>query len=422
MTSQPTHTGFSSPDDLASCLADGRMVILVDDEDRENEGDLILAAEKVTPEAINFMISKAKGLVCVAITTADAKRLGLEPMTLNNYEPMKTAFTVSVDSSKAHTGISAFERCETIRLIADPTTDASFLTQPGHVFPVVARQGGVLRRAGHTEAAVDLAQMAGLAPAGVICEVVGTDGHMARLPELRRFATEHNIPIGTIADLIEYRRALGSIVKRVAETDLPTRYGVFRLIAYRAEVDEQANNPHLALVKGMSKQTQSRESDDNLPLVRMHSECMTGDVFKSTRCDCGEQLEAALKAIANEQYGALVYLRQEGRGIGLVPKLHAYCLQDEGLDTVEANIALGFPADLRDYGIGASILRDLGIDAVRLLTNNPKKIAGLSGHGISIAQIVSLQITPNPTNINYLATKRDKMGHLIDIDRAVERS
>lgn len=396
---------FNTIEEAIEDIRAGKMVVVVDDEDRENEGDVVAAAERVTPEIINFMATHARGLICMPIHGQRLDELELGLMVSENTEAQGTAFTVSVDAAEVTTGISAYERALTIKKIIDPRTRPQDLRRPGHIFPLRAREGGVLKRAGHTEAAVDLARLAGLYPAGVICEIMNDDGTMARVPQLMEFCRRHGLKIITIADLIKYRRRTEKLIRRVAETNLPTRYGHFRAIAYEDILEKQG---HLALVKGTV--------DDGQPvLVRVHSECLTGDVFGSYRCDCGEQLERALTMIEAEGRGVLLYMRQEGRGIGLLNKIKAYKLQEEGKDTVEANEALGFPADLRDYGIGAQILVDLGIRELRLLTNNPRKIAGLEGYGLRVVERVPLEIKPNGINRPYLRTKKDKLGHLLQI-------
>ncbi len=396
---------------LATCeelieeLRAGRMIILADDEDRENEGDLVMAAEWVTPEAINFMATHGRGLICLALTQAQVDRLQLPLMVSNTNAKFKTNFTVSIEAAEGvTTGISAFDRAHTIRTaIADDARPEDIHT-PGHVFPLVGRPGGLLVRAGHTEASIDLARMAGLKPAGVICEIMNDDGTMARMPELKKFARKHGLKIGCIADVIRHRLKHDTLVRREVEVRMPTEFGEFRMIGYTNQVDAAE---HVALVMGEPKA-------DAPCLVRVHSECLTGDVFASRRCDCGSQLHAAMRRIAEEGCGVILYLRQEGRGIGLLNKLRAYQLQDAGHDTVEANRKLGFPADLRDYGIGAQILRDLGLRKLRLLTNNPKKIVALDGYGLEVVERVRLQVQPHADNIRYLETKRERMGHLLD--------
>ncbi|MBC7099558.1 bifunctional 3,4-dihydroxy-2-butanone-4-phosphate synthase/GTP cyclohydrolase II [Candidatus Bipolaricaulota bacterium] len=393
---------FATVEQAVEEIRAGRMVIVVDDEDRENEGDLIMAAEHATPEAINFMIKEARGLICVPMAREWAERLELRPMVDRPGDHHETAFTVSVDAREGvTTGISAHDRARTIRLLADPQARPADFVSPGHVFPLIAKEGGVLRRAGHTEAAVDLMRLAGLAPVGVICEIMNEDGTMARLPDLERFAKKHGLSILTIAQLIAHRKRKERLVERIAEADLPTRWGHFRIITYR---DLLSGQEHVALVKG-------EVAGEEPVLVRVHSECLTGDALGSLRCDCGEQLHRAMVMIEREGRGALLYMRQEGRGIGLAGKVCAYRLQDEGLDTVEANLRLGYPPDLRDYGIGAQILVDLGIRKLRLLTNNPKKVAGLSGYGLKIVEQVPIEVEPNPYNLRYLKTKKEKLGH-----------
>ncbi len=383
----------------------GKMLILVDDEDRENEGDLVMAAEKTTPEAVNFMAKYGRGLICLSLTEERADLLNLPPMVSENTAQFETAFTVSIEArSGVTTGISAADRSHTILTAIDEHSGPHDLARPGHVFPLRARKGGVLVRTGQTEGSVDLAQLAGLKPAGVICEIMNDDGTMARLPELKEFAKKHDLAIISVADLIEYRMRTESLVRKAVRAKLPTRYGEFEIIVYENQLDKFE---HLALVKGDI-------SGDDPVLVRVHSECFTGDTLGSLRCDCADQLHTAMQRIEKEGRGAILYMRQEGRGIGLVNKLRAYCLQEHGRDTVEANEELGFKPDLRNYGVGAQMLVDLGIKKIRLLTNNPTKIVGLQGYGIEIVERVSLECTPNDTNIEYLQTKREKMGHLLD--------
>lgn len=391
-------------EDAIEELKQGHMVIVVDDEDRENEGDLIFAAEKVTPDAVAFMVKHCSGIIFVSMEGDRLEQLNLPLMVSNNSESMQTAFTISVDAHRGtSTGISAADRCATIRTLIDPEAKPADLARPGHIFPLRYASGGVLRRAGHTEASVDLARAAGLYPAGVGCEIVNDDGSMARLPELERFAEQHDLLIISIADLIAYRRRSEKLVHRMTEARIPTSYGDFKAVAY----ESHDGRTHVALVKGEPK------GKENV-LVRVHSECFTGDVIGSIRCDCGLQLQEALRQVCEEGEGVVVYIRgHEGRGIGLRHKLEAYALQDTGLDTVEANIELGFAPDSRDYGVGAQILADLGVSTMRLLTNNPTKQAGLEGYGLKIVDRVPLESTPNPENIHYLRTKKDKMGHLL---------
>ncbi|MCX5997059.1 MAG: bifunctional 3,4-dihydroxy-2-butanone-4-phosphate synthase/GTP cyclohydrolase II [Chloroflexi bacterium] len=385
----------------------GNFIIIVDDENRENEGDLAIAADKVTPELINFMATNARGLVCMPIVGKRLDELRIPPMVQENTSKFTTAFAVSVEAKNRTTsGISAFDRSVTVKAVLDPKTKAEDIARPGHMFPLRAKEGGVLVRAGHTEAIVDLAKMAGLYPAGVICEILNEDGTMARLPQLEVMAEKFGIKIGSIADLITYRRRFERLVERVAEAKFPTRYGDFTIMAYKSSVD---TDEHVALVMGDI-------TGNGAVLVRVHSECVTGDVFGSLRCDCGDQVQLAMKMIADAGRGVFLYMRQEGRGIGLHNKLRAYELQDQGLDTVEANIALGFDADLRDYGIGAQILADVGLHEIRLLTNNPKKIIGLESYGLRVVESIRLLATPTEYNKNYLKTKQEKLEHLLTID------
>ena len=396
---------FNSIDSALEEIKNGRCIIVVDNEDRENEGDLVSASELVTPDMVNFMAKEGRGLICVTIDSKKARSLNLEPMERKNSSLYETNFTISVDASKnTTTGISAFDRFETIRVIIDEKSKESDLARPGHIFPIVGKDGGVLRRAGHTEASMDLARLAGLKPSGVICEILADDGTMARGKTLFEFAKKHNLKIISIADLIRYIRKTEKLVKKVEEVNLPTNYGNFKLHLYEDIFD---NNSHLALSLGDF-------SHEKSTLVRVHSECLTGDVFHSQRCDCGDQLETAMQMISKNKSGVIVYLKQEGRGIGLLHKIKAYRLQEGGLDTVEANEKLGFSADLRDYGVGAQILKDLGITNITIMTNNPKKLVGLEGHGLNIVSRIPIKIKPNQNNKEYLKTKKSKLGHILD--------
>jgi 3,4-dihydroxy 2-butanone 4-phosphate synthase/GTP cyclohydrolase II len=394
---------FNTIEEAISDIREGKMLIMVDDEDRENEGDIIVAAEKCNPDVVNFMATHAKGLICMPMIGERLDQLEIQPMVIENTDNHQTAFTVSVDHTSTTTGISAHERAATIKaLIADDSKAADF-RKPGHIFPLRYREGGVLRRTGHTEGSIDLAVIAGLYPATVICEIMSKDGTMARVPELIGFAKENNIKIITIADLIQYRRRKEKLIVRVADAKLPTEYGEFTAVAYESLLDDKE---HLALIKGQWE-------EDEPILVRVHSECLTGDVFGSNRCDCGEQLQTALTMIEKAGKGVFLYMRQEGRGIGLVNKIRAYKLQDNGRDTVQANLDLGFPEDLRDYGIGAQILVDLGVRKMRMMTNNPKKIKGLEGYGMEVVERVPIEMPTKIENKRYMQTKKDKMGHLL---------
>lgn len=401
---------FNTIEEAIEDIKQGKMIVVVDDEDRENEGDLLMAAEKVTPEAINFMARQAGGLICMPIIKERLNELDIDMMVYNNTDAKQTAFTVSIDAADCKTGISAHERAHTIQKVFDKNAVSTDFTRPGHIFPLVARENGVLVRAGHTEAAVDLARMAGLYPAGVICEIMNEDGSMARVPQLKDYIKKHDLKMITIADLIEYRSRTESMIEKHTETDMPTKYGDFIAHAY---VNKITGEHHVALVKG-------DVNVDESVLVRIHSECLTGDAFGSLRCDCGDQLQEAMRRVSKAGRGVVLYMRQEGRGIGLVNKLKAYKLQDEGMDTVEANLALGFKADLRDYGISAAILADLGLKNVKLMTNNPLKMSGLKGYGLNIVEREEIEMTCTEKNEFYLRTKMEKMGHLLHQDTQIK--
>ncbi len=399
-----TQPPFSTIEEALEDVRDGRMVVVCDAEDRENEGDLTLAAQFATPEAVNFMAKEGRGLICLALTPERCDELGLDLMAAKNESPFQTAFTVSIEAREGiSTGISAHDRARTIQVAIDPRSRPHDLVQPGHIFPLKAKAGGVLERTGQTEAAVDLARLAGLSPSGVICEVMNDDGTMARVPDLEAYCARHGLKMITVADLIAYRRRHDKLIERVVETRLPTAFGEFNVVGFRSMVDDKH---HVAMVKG-------EVADEDDVLVRVHSECLTGDVFHSLRCDCGQQLEDALLRIEEEGQGVLLYLAQEGRGIGLLNKLRAYKLQEDGLDTVDANLELGMPADLRDYGIGAQILVDLGLTSIRLLTNNPRKIVGLEGYGLRVTDQVPIEHPPGDHNKDYLRAKAQKLGHLL---------
>ncbi|MEI8006792.1 MAG: bifunctional 3,4-dihydroxy-2-butanone-4-phosphate synthase/GTP cyclohydrolase II [Bacteroidota bacterium] len=401
----PEYT-FNTIEEAVDEFRKGRMVVVVDDEDRENEGDLVIPAEKVTPDIINFMAKHGGGLICLPVVRDRLEDLNIDRMVTKNTDPNRTAFTVSIDAIECTTGISAHERALTVKKVLDPKSSSRDFTRPGHIFPIEYKEGGVLVRAGHTEASVDLAKLAGCYPAGVICEIMNEDGSMARVPELMEYVKKHKLKIITIKDLIDYRRQTEKIIAREAVVQMPTKYGEFIAYSYESKI---TGENHLALVRG--------KVDDGVPvLVRVHSECLTGDVFGSMRCDCGDQLDYAMKAIAKEGRGVLLYMRQEGRGIGFPNKMKAYSLQDKGMDTVEANNALGFAADLRDYGTGAEILADLGIRKIKLLTNNPKKLSGIHGFGLEIVERIPIQVINHSRNLKYLRTKKEKMGHMLILE------
>ncbi len=396
---------FSTIEEALEDIRAGKMIVVVDDEDRENEGDLLMPAETVTAEAVNFMAKYGRGLICMPIIGDRLRELDIPQMIGHNTDTHQTAFTVSIDAIDTTTGISAQERAHTILKVLESSTKSTDFKKPGHIFPLEAKEGGVLKRAGHTEAAVDIAKLAGFYPAGVICEIMNEDGTMARVPELMEFVKEHDLKIITIANLINHRRKNDVLIERATEASMPTKYGDFRIIGYQNKLNGEH---HIALVKGDL-------SEGEPILVRVHSECLTGDVFGSMRCDCGEQYATAMQLISEEGRGVLIYMRQEGRGIGLINKLKAYALQDEGMDTIEANLALGFPEDMRDYGIGAQILNDLGVKKIKLMTNNPRKLAGITGYGIEIVERVPIQMNHNEKNAYYLKTKKEKMGHLLNL-------
>lgn len=403
----PATSGVASVEEAIKTVRNGKLIIIVDDEDRENEGDLMVAAEKVTPDVINFMAKHGRGLICLSMTKERARQLELPPMVTDNTASFQTAFTVSIDAKKGTTtGISAYDRSQTVLTAIDPLTRPSDLARPGHIFPLEAQEGGVLKRSGQTEASVDIARLAGLNPAGVICEIMNDDGTMSRMPDLEKFSQTYGIPIVTIADLIKYRMQNEILINKIEEADLPTKFGHFRVMIYQ---DAIRGEQHVALVKGELKR-------DEPTLVRAHSQCLTGDSFGSVRCDCGEQLNRAMRMIENEGKGVILYiLNHEGRGIGLANKIKAYAIQDRGVDTVEANQKLGFKPDHRDYGLGAQILVSLGVNKLRLITNNPRKYIGLAGYGLEIVERVPIEIEPNQANLKYLKTKKEKMGHILEM-------